>query len=229
MCQLTFATQPSFVKFARKSRREEFLSTMHVVVPWFELESRIAPHYPRAGKGRHPVGLSVMLRIYFLQHWFALSDPGAEDALYESPVLRGFCGIDLGRALVPGETTILNFRHLLEAHDLCGQMLDVANHYLASKGLRISTGTIVDATIIGTPSSIKKEKKERDPAMHQTKKGSQYHFGAKAHIGVDSKSGVVHSACTSAASVHDKHMLPDLLHGNEKRFGATAVIRGRRK
>lgn len=232
MRQLTFATQPSFEKYARKSRREEFLSTMQAVLPWAALAARIAPHYPKAGKGRHPVGLSVMLRIYFLQHWFALSDPGAEDALYESPVLRGFCGIDLGRAPVPDETTILNFRHLLEAHDLCGEMLDVVNHYLASKGLRISTGTIVDATIIAAPSSTKNEKKERDPAMHQTKKGNQYYFGAKAHIGVDSKSGVVHSVCTSAASVHDKHMLPDLLHGNEKKVwgdggyqGQTEMIR----
>ncbi len=134
MRQLTFATQPSFEKYARKSRREEFLSTMQAIIPWAELEERIAPHYPKAGKGRQPVGLSVMLRIYFLQHWFALSDPGAEDALYESPVLRGFCGIDLGRAPVPDETTILNFRHLLEGHDLCGEMLDVVNDDLASRG-----------------------------------------------------------------------------------------------
>ena len=232
MRQLTFATQPSFEKFARKSRREEFLSTMQAVLPWAELEARIAPHDPKAGKGRHPVGLSVMLRIYFLQHWFALSDPGAEDALYESPVLRGFAGIDLGRAPASDETTILNFCHLLEAHDLCGEMLDVVNHHLASKGLRISTGTIVDATIIAAPSSTKNQKKERDPELHQTKKGNQYYFGAKAHIGVDSNSGMVHSVCTSAASVHDKHMLADLLHGDEKKVwgdggyqGQTEVIR----
>jgi hypothetical protein len=131
MRQLSFATQPSFEKYACKSRREEFLTTMEAVIPWSELEARIAPHYPKAGKGRQPVGLGVMLRIYFLQHWFALSDPGAEDALYESPVLRGFCGIDLGRAPVPDETTILNFRHLLEAKDLCGAMLEVVNHYLS--------------------------------------------------------------------------------------------------
>src|ERR1017187_7819375 len=229
MRQLTFATQPSFEKYARKSRREEFLSTMQAVMPWAELEVRITPHYPKAGKGRQPVGLSVMLRIYFLQHWFALSDPGAEDALYESPVLRGFCGIDLGRAPVPDETTILNFRHLLEARDLCGEMLDVVNLHLALKGLRISTGTIVDATIIAAPSSTKNEKKERDPAMHQTKKGNQYYFGAKAHIGVDSKEGVVHSVCTSAASVHDKHMLPDLLHGEEKKVWGDSGYQGQTK
>ena len=226
MRQLSFATQPSFEKYACKSRREEFLTTMEAVIPWSELEARIAPHYPKAGKGRQPVGLGVMLRIYFLQHWFALSDPGAEDALYESPVLRGFCGIDLGRAPVPDETKILNFRHLLEAKDLCGAMLEVVNHYLSWKGLRIATGTIVDATIIAAPSSTKNANKERDPQMHQTRKGNQYYFGAKAHIGVDSKSGVVHSVCTSAASVHDKHMLPDLLHGEEKKVWGDAGYQG---
>jgi IS5 family transposase len=217
MRRITFANQASFEKYARPSRREQFLQTMEIVVPWSELESLIEPHYPKAGNGRQPVGLSIMLRIYFLQHWFNLSDPGAEDALYESSVLRRFTGVDLGRAAAPDETTILNFRHLLEQHELCGKILDTVNQYLDSKGIRISTGTIVDATIIAAPSSTKNKKKERDPQMHQTKKGNQYYFGAKAHIGVDSKEGVVHSVCTSAASVHDKHMLPDLLHGEEKK------------
>jgi IS5 family transposase len=157
----------------------------------------------------------------FLQHWFNLSDPGAEDTLYESAVLRRFTGVDLGRATTPDETTILNFRHLLEKHELCGKILDTGNLYLDSKGIRISTGTIVDAIIIAAPSSTKnkkkKKKKERDPQMHRTKKGNRNYFGAKAHIGVGSKEGVVHSVCTSAASVHDKHMLPDLLHGEEKK------------
>lgn len=226
MRQITFACQPSFEKYARKSRREEFLNTMEAIVPWSELEALIAPHYAKAGKGRHPIGLSIMLRIYFLQHWFNLSDPGAEDALYESAVLRGFAGIDLGRAAAPDETTILKFRHLLEAHDLCGKILDAVNLYLDSKGIRISTGTIVDATIIAAPSSTKNDKKERDPEMHQTKKGNQYYFGAKAHIGVDSKEGIVHSICTSAASVHDKHMLADLLHGEEKKVWGDAGYQG---
>ncbi len=154
-----------------------------------------------------------MLRVYFLQEWFNLSDPCAEDALYESPVLRGFAGVDLGRAAAPDESTILRFRRLLEQHELCGKILDTVNHYLASKGLRISTGTIVDATIIAAPSSTKNSKGERDPEMHQTRKGNQWFFGAKAHIGVDDKEGIVHSVCTSAASVSDVHMLPDLLHG----------------
>jgi IS5 family transposase len=226
MRQITFASQPSFEKYGRTSRREAFLTSMESIVPWSELEALIAPFYPKAGKGRQPVGLGIMLRIYFLQHWFNLSDPGAEDALYESPVLRGFAGIDLGRAAAPDETTILNFRHLLEKHELNGKILDTVNLYLASQGIRISTGTIVDATIISAPSSTKNEKKERDPEMHQTKKGGQYYFGAKAHIGVDSKENVVHSVCTSAASVHDKHMLPDLLHGNEKKVWGDAGYQG---
>ncbi len=213
MRQMTLASQASFEKYARKSRREEFLSVMDVVVPWRELEALIEPYYPKAGNGRQPVGLSIMLRVYFLQQWFNLSDPGAEDALYESPVLRRFAGVDLGRAAAPDETTILRFRRILEQHELCGKILDTVNHYLASKGLRISTGTIVDATIIAAPCSTKNSKKERDPEMHQTRKGNQWLFGAKAHIGVDSKEGIVHSVCTSAASVSDVHKLPDLLHG----------------
>jgi len=224
--QGTLAAQTGFEKYARKSRREEFLNVMEVVVPWRELEALLEPHYPKAGKGRQPVGLSIMLRVYFLQQWFNLSDPGAEDALYESPVLRRFAGVDLGRAAAPDETTILRFRRLLEQHELCGQILDTVNHYLASKGLRIATGTIVDATIIAAPSSTKNSKKERDPEMHQTRKGNQWFFGAKAHIGVDSKEGIVHSVCTSAASVSDVHMLPDLLHGAEKKVWGDAGYQG---
>src|ERR1017187_1815249 len=226
MGQITFANQASFEKYSRLSRREQFLNTMETVVPWSELEALVAPYYPKTGNGRQPVGLSIMLRIYFLQHWFNLSDPGAEDALYESVVLRRFTGVDLGRAAAPDETTILNFRHLLEQHELCGKILDTVNLYLASKGIRISTGTIVDATIIAAPCSTKNSKKERDPEMHQTRKGNQYYFGAKAHIGVDSKEGVVHSVCTSAASVHDAHMLPDLLHGDEKKVWGDAGYQG---
>lgn len=153
--QKTLASQSSFEEYGRKSRREEFLNRMESVVPWRELESVIEPHYRKAGNGRQPVGLSIMLRVYFLRRWFNLSDPGAEDALYESPVLRRFAGVDLGRAPAPDETTILRFRRLLETHELCGRILDTVNHYLAGKGLRIWTGTIVDATIIGAPSSTK--------------------------------------------------------------------------
>jgi len=226
MRQITFASQPSFEKYGRVSRREHFLNTMEAVVPWAELEALIEPHYPKAGNGRPPISLGTMLRIYFLQHWFNLSDPGAEDALYESPVLRGFAKVDLGQMAAPDETTILNFRHLLEAHDLCGEIFDAVNHYLDRNGIRISTGTIVDATIIPAPSSTKNANKQRDPEMHQTKKGNQYYFGAKAHIGVDSKEGIVHSVCTSAASVHDKHMLSDLLHGEEKKVWGDGGYQG---
>jgi IS5 family transposase len=173
-----------------------------------------------------------MLRVYFVQQWFNLSDPGVEEALYESPALRGFVGVDLGVAPAPDETTICRFRHLLEKHALGEQMLETVNHHLASKGIHIATGTIVDATIIHAPSSTKNQSGERDPEMHQTRKGKQWFFGLKAHIGVDSKEGTVHSVCTSAASVADKHMLPDLLHGEERKVwgdggyqGQTAAIR----
>jgi IS5 family transposase len=226
MRQITLASQGSFEKYGRKSKREQFLETMEAVVPWTELLALIEAHYPKAGNGRQPVGLSIMLRVYFLQQWFNLSDPAAEDALYESPALRRFAGVDLGRASAPDETTILRFRHLLEEHELCGKILDVVNGYLDGKGLRISTGTIVDATIIAAPSSTKNSKGERDPEMHQVKKGNQWHFGAKAHIGVDSKECIVHSVCTTAASVSDVHMLPDLLHGNEKKVWGDGGYQG---
>jgi transposase, IS5 family len=174
MRQMTLAHQAEFQRYSKKTRREQFLAEMDAVMPWAELLALVAPHYSTGETGRKPVGLDIMLRVYFLQQWFALSDPGVEDALYESPVLRRFAGIDLGRAPVPDETTILNFRHLLEEHQLCGQMLDTVNLYLESKGIRITTGTIVDATIIHAPSSTKNDKKERDPEMHQTKKGNQW-------------------------------------------------------
>lgn len=226
MRQLTLAQQAEFQRYSKKTRREHFLEEMNAVMPWSELQTLITPHYSKGEMGRKPVGLGIMLRVYFLQQWFALSDPAVEDALYESPVLRRFAGIDLGRAPAPDETTILNFRHLLEEHDLGGQMLDAVNHYMASRGIRITTGTIVDATIVHAPSSTKNEKKERDPEMHQTRKGNQWFFGAKAHIGVDSREGVVHSVCTSAASVSDVHMLPDLLHGDEKKVWGDAGYQG---
>src|SRR5271170_6749164 len=226
MRQMSLAQQAEFQRFAKKSRREQFLEEMDVVMPWRELLALIEPHYPKGETGRPPLGLSIMLRVYFVQHWFALSDPAAEDALYDSAALRRFVGIDLGRAPAPDETTILNFRHLLEAHDLCGQMLDTVNLYLASRGIRITTGTIVDATIIHAPSSTKNERKQRDPEMHQTRKGNQWYFGMKAHIGVDSKRGVVHSVCSTAASVSDIHMLPELLHGDERKVWGDAGYQG---
>ena len=226
MHQLSLARQAEFQRYTKKTRREQFLDEMEAAMPWAELLTLVAPHYSKGETGRKPVGLDIMLRVYFLQQWFALSDPGVEDALYESAVMRRFAGVDLGRAPAPDETTVLNFRHLLEEHELCGQMLDAVSHYLASRGIRIATGTIVDATIIHAPSSTKNEKKERDPEMHQTKKGNQWFFGMKAHIGVDSKEGIVHSVCSTAASVSDVHMLPDLLHGGERKVWGDAGYQG---
>jgi IS5 family transposase len=226
MRQVTLASQGSFERYSKKTRREKFLEEMDRIMPWAELESLIAPHYPKEGNGRPPVGLSIMLRIYFLQHWFSLSDPGAEEALYDSPALRRFAGVDLGRAAAPDETTILHFRHLLERHDLCGAMLEAVNHYLEDRGMRIGTGTIVDATIIHAPSSTKNASGKRDPEMHQTRKGKQWFFGMKAHIGVDSKEGIVHSLCSTAASVADKHMLADLLHGQERKVWGDGAYQG---
>src|SRR5580692_2571707 len=224
--QRTLASQRSFEKHGRKSKRELFLDQMEGAVPWSELLALVSPHYPKAGNGRQPVGLPIMLRTYFLQQWFNLSDPGMEEAFYESPVLRRFAGVDLGRAAAPDETTILRFRHLLEKHSLGAAILVTVNRHLDARGIRITTGTIVDATIIHAPSSTKNSSGERDPEMHQTKKGNQWYFGLKAHIGVDSKQGVVHSVCTSAASVADKHMLPDLLHGEERKVWGDGGYQG---
>jgi transposase, IS5 family len=224
--QQTLAAQASFEKYGRKSKREQFLDEMEQIVPWAELQALVQAHYPKGENGRPPVGLSIMLRVYFLQQWFNLSDPGAEEALYESPVLRRFAGVDLGRAPAPDESTILQFRHLLEKHDLGGAMLQTMNEYLESRGIRISRGTIVDATILHAPSSTKNRSGERDPEMHQTRKGKQWYFGLKAHVGVDSKQGHVHSVCTSAASVADKHMLPDLRHGDECKVWGDGAYQG---
>jgi IS5 family transposase len=226
MRQQTLAAHAGFEKYGRKSRRELFLDEMEQVVPWSDLESLVEPHYPKAGNGRRQVGLGIMLRIYFVQQWFNLSDPGVEEALYDSAGLRRFVGVDLGRAPAPDQTSVCRFRHLLETHDLGGAVLDAVNHHLASKGIRITTGTIVDATIIHAPSSTKNQSGERDPEMHQTRKGNQWYFGMKAHIGVDSREGVVHSVCTSAASVADVHLLPDLLHGAERKVWGDAGYQG---
>ena len=172
MKQRSLASQAVFEKYGRKSRRELFLDEMEKVVPWSGLEALVRPHYAKAGKGRHPVGLSIMLRTYFVQQWFNLSDPGVEEALYESSALRRLVGVDLGVAPAPDETTILRFRHLLERHELGGLMLDAVNIHLEARGIRIATGTIVDATMIAAPSSTKNAAGERDPEMHSAKKGN---------------------------------------------------------
>jgi transposase, IS5 family len=187
----------------------------------------IEPYNPRGENGRPPVGLSVRLRIYFLQHSFNLSDPAADEALYDSRALRRFVGVDLGRAAAPDETTFLNFRHPLERHDLCAATLDAVNHYLEDQGIRVGTGIIVDATIIHAPSSTMNSSGQRDPQMHHTREGNQWYFGMKAHVGVDSKHGHVHSLCSTAVSVADKHMLPDLQHGDERKVWGDGVYQGR--
>ena len=205
-----------FERYSKKTRRALFLEEMEKVVPWAKLCALIEPHYPKAGNGRPPVGVERMLRIYFLQQWFNLSDPAVEEALYDSAVMRGFVGIDLGREPVPDETTGCKFRHLLEEHGL-GGMLETVNLYLESKGVRITTGTIVDATLIHAPSSTKNREQQRDPEMHQTKKGQQWYFGMKAHVGVDSKTKIIHTAVVTPAHVADATVLPELLHGEESR------------
>ncbi|MFZ5524911.1 MAG: IS5 family transposase [Pseudomonadota bacterium] len=212
-----------FDRYTKQTRRAAFLAEMNRVVPWKELCALIEPFYPKAGNGRPPVGLERMLRIYFLQNWFNLSDPAVEEALYDSLSMREFVGIDLGREGAPDETTACKFRHLLEQHELGKRLFEEVGRHLQSKGLKVSTGTIVDATIINAPSSTKNQDKARDPEMHQTKKGNQWYFGMKAHIGVDSKNKLIHSVVATPANEHDKHSIPDLLHGNERRvYGDSA-------
>ena len=198
----------------RKTRRQLFLERMDGLIPWQSLEERIRPFYPKAGRGRHPCPLPVMLRIHCVQLFYNLSDPGMEDLLYESGPVRRFVGLKLTDRL-PDETTILNFRHLLERHNLGPALLEEINSHLESQGLRLREGTIVDATIIEAPSSTKNRAGERDPEMHQTKKGKQWHFGMKAHIGVDSETGAVHSMSATPANSHDVTEAHNLLHGGE--------------
>jgi IS5 family transposase len=226
MKQRTLAMATGFERFGKKTKRALFLEEMEQVVPWSRLCGLIEPHYPKAGNGRPPVGVERMLRIYFLQQWFNLSDPGVEEALYDSAVMRGFVGIDLGREPVPDETTVCKFRHLLEEHRLGGQMLEAVNLHLQSRGVRITTGTIVDATIIHAPSSTKNREQQRDPEMHQTRKGQQWYFGMKAHVGVDSKTKLIHTALVTPAHVADATVLPELLHGEERRVWGDQAYRG---
>ena len=215
-----------FERYSKKTKRALFLEEMEQVVPWSNLCGLIEPHYPRVGNGRPPVGMERMLRIYFLQQWFNLSDPAVEEALYDSAVMRGFVGIDLGREPVPDETTVCKFRHLLEEHGLGGEMLQTVNLYLQSQGVKITTGTIVDATIIHAPSSTKNREQQRDPEMHQTRKGKDWYFGMKAHVGVDSKTKIIHSAVVTPANVADSAVLPELLHGEETRVWGDGAYQG---
>ncbi len=199
----------------RRTRREVFLEKMDGLVPWERLEARIEPFYPKAGRGRRPYPLSVMLRVHCVQLFYNLSDPGMEDLLYEVESVRRFVGLRLSGAL-PDETTVLHFRHLLETHGLGETLFEEINAHLASLGHRLSKGTIVDASLIAAPSSTKNRKGERDPEMHQTKKGNQWHFGMKTHIGVDAQSGLTHSVETTPAHVSDVATAHALLHGGEE-------------
>jgi IS5 family transposase len=229
MQQQTFA-EVSFEPYRKPTRRERFLDEMNRIVPWADLVAAIEPIYPKAeGPGRPPVGVERMLRLHGLQQWFNLSDPAVEEALYDSRAMRQFVGIDLGREPVPAETTICKFRHLLEAHQLGEQLFERIREHLVTHGLQVSRGTIVDATIISAPSSTKNRQKERDPDMHQTKKGNQWYFGMKAHIGVDSRTKLIHSVAATAANVHDSQVLPELLHGNETRVWGDAAYSGQRE
>lgn len=211
----------------RKTRREKFLGEMERVVPWAALEALIEPHYPKSGRvGRPPIGVQRMLRMYFLQQWYSLSDEGLEDALYDSQAMREFVGIDLAREQVPDATTLLKFRRLLEQHDLTKAIFERVNAHLGERGLLMREGTLVDATIIAAPSSTKNQDGKRDPEMHQTQKGNEWHFGMKAHIGADADSGLVHSVHVTAANESDIANTHNVLHGQERHVHADSGYTG---
>ena len=221
MKQTTFASA-AWDKKGKVTRRERFLAEMDAVIPWKHLNRLIEPHYPKAGNGTQPMPQERMLRIYFMQQWFNLSDPAMEDALYDSESMRRFAGIELSEDAIPDETTILRFRHLLEKHYLTQAIFGQIRTLLEQKRLLLKSGTIVDATIIEAPPSTKNEEGARDPEMHQTKKGKDWHFGMKAHVGTDRR-GIVHSLTTTAANTSDISQMPQLLHGQEREvFGDQA-------
>ena len=229
MKQMTLATAKGFEVHGRATRKAEFLARMETLVPWTQFCALIEPHYPKAGNGRPPVGLERMLRMYLIANWFNLGDEACEDALYDIAAFRDFCLIDLGRERVPDATTLLNFRHLLEQHQIGTALFAKVGELLQANGMKLSGGTIVDATLIAAPPSTKNEDKSRDPEMHQSRKGNQWHFGMKLHIGVDSASGLVHSASVTAGNVHDSNELPNLLHGRENRLYGDSAYRGERQ
>jgi len=225
MSQRSFASAEYAMK--KRTRRERFLAEMERIVPWSRLIAVIEPLYPKSGRvGRPPIGVPKMLRMYCLQQWYGLADEALEDALYDSQALRDFVGIDLSRESVPDATTLLKFRRLLQDNDLTRTLFDEINAHLTEQGLLMRAGTIVDATIIAAPSSTKNEGKTRDPDMHQTKKGNQWFFGMKAHIGVDAESGIVHSVVATAANVGDITQAGALLHGEEEVAFGDAGYRG---
>lgn len=224
MEQISFS-DAEFITKRKRTRREIFLEVMESAVPWNKLEALIAPHYPMAGNGRQPYPLATMLRIHIMQHWYNMSDPGMEDALYEIQSMRRFAGLSLSNS-IPDETTILKFRRRLEKQDLGKQLFTEVAAHLHEKGLFLKEGTIVDATIINAPSSTKNKGKSRDPEMHQTRKGKQWYFGMKAHIGVDAQTGTIHSLATTSANRHDITQADKLLHGDEKEAFGDSGYRG---
>ncbi len=228
MKQRSLATT-GFELVAKRTRKREFLDEMEWVVPWAELLALIAPHYPKGKNGRPPFGVDVMLRIHFMQQWFGLSDPAMEESLHEVPLYREFAGLDAGISRLPDESTILRFRHLLEAHELAQPLLDTVNAVLTDKGLLLRKGTIVDATLIAAPSSTKNSTGTRDPEMHQVKKGNQWYFGMRAHIGVDAESGLVHTVIGTPANTSEVTLGHDLLHGEETCVHADAGYQGAMK
>ena len=209
----------------RQTRRERFLERLDALVPWAALELRIAPVYPQPGRGRRPYPLALMLRVHCVQLCYNLSDPAMEDLLYEAESVRRFCGLNLSGP-IPDESTILHFRHLLERHQLGAALLQTINAHLESRGLRLQAGTIVDASIIAAPSSTKNQRRRRDPEMHQTKKGNEWHFGMKLHIGVDAATGVTHSLSTTAANRADVTEAHRLLRGGEREAWGDAGYQG---
>jgi IS5 family transposase len=228
MKQKSFAST-GFELVTKRTRKREFLDEMNLVVPWTALVGLIEPHAPAGKTGRPPFAVATMLRIHFMQQWFGLSDPAMEEALHDVPLYCEFAHLDPGMGRLPDESTILRFRHLLEENNLSIQLLATINATLATKGLMLKTGTVVDATLIAAPSSTKNSTGERDPEMHQTKKGNQWHFGMKAHIGVDVDSGLVHTVIGTAANVHDVTQGHGLLHGDEQVVFADAGYQGATK
>ncbi len=213
----------------KRTRKREFLDEMNRVVPWAALVALVTPHAPAGRRGRPPFPVETMLRIHFMQQWFGLSDPAMEEALFDVPLYREFAGLDNGNVRLPDESTILRFRHLLETHKLAGPMLATVNDVLRDKGLMLRIGTVVDATLISAPSSTKNDSGQRDPEMHQTKKGNQWYFGMKAHIGVDAQSGLVHTVKGTAANVNDVVEANGLLHGDETNVFGDAGYQGAHK
>lgn len=226
MKQTSFS-DAEFASKKRLTRRDRFLAEIEAVTPWPSLVAALLPYYPKGeGRGRPPVGLERMLRMYIAQQCFGLSDEGIEDAIYDSRAIRGFVGIDLTHESAPDATTLLKFRRLLEKHDLTRRIFDEINGHLASKGLMMREGTIVDATLIAAPPSTKNRDEKRDPEMHQSKKGKNWFFGMKAHIGVDAKSGLTHTLVTTAGNVSDVTQTHNLLHGDETMVFGDAGYQG---